>query len=107
MLPEKLLLVQKLQKNSDEPYEDNQEQQQVTEFITRRMIQNGEENHGTVFGTENKQIFVKYGGTYLRVNPCYVRAVSDKGKPSNTNKDSGDQGNCKLLKKKLTVQKGR
>ena len=31
-----------------------------------------------VIGRTNKQVFVKHGGTYLRVNPCNVRMVVEK-----------------------------
>ena len=33
---------------------------------------------GTVIGKEGKQVFVKHGGTYLRVNPCHLKQVHEK-----------------------------
>ena len=32
---------------------------------------------GTAIGTENKQILVKYGGTYLRVHACRLQHAKD------------------------------
>ena len=31
-----------------------------------------------MMGKDNKQIYVKHGGTFVRVNPCHVRKVNDK-----------------------------
>ena len=60
---------------------------------------------GTVIGKENKHIFVKHVGTYLRVNPCHVRAVRDKGKPLNTNKDLCEQGKSLVTEKEVDSTK--
>ena len=32
---------------------------------------------GTVTGSNNKQVFVRHGGTYLRVNPCNLQHVKE------------------------------
>ena len=31
----------------------------------------------TVIGRDNHQVFVKHGGTYVRVNPCHLRRSTD------------------------------
>ena len=36
---------------------------------------------GTVIGKNINQIYVKHGGSYLRVNPCHIRPVK-RGEPS-------------------------
>ena len=60
---------------------------------------------GTVIGEENKQIFVKHGGIYLRVNPCHVRAAGDKRKRLNTNKDLCEQGKSLVTEKEVDSTK--
>ena len=32
-----------------------------------------------VIGRDNNQVFVKHGGTYVRVNPCHLRPSTDTG----------------------------
>ena len=34
---------------------------------------------GVVIGVENKQVFVKHGGEYYRVNPCHLRLLETNG----------------------------
>ena len=35
------------------------------------------EGPGIVIGRDNHQVFVKHGGTYVRVNPCQLRPSTD------------------------------
>ena len=45
---------------------------------------------GTVIGKDINQIYVKHGGSYLRVNPCHIRPVK-QGEPSEKNQEKGKE----------------
>ena len=38
---------------------------------------------GTLIGHDNKQIFVRHGGIYVRVSPCHLQLVSESEKAEN------------------------
>ena len=38
---------------------------------------------GTVIGHDNKQVFVRHGGIYVRVSPCHLQLVSESEKTEN------------------------
>ena len=64
---------------------------------------------GKVIGMGNKQVFVRHGGTYLRVHPCNLRLVKDyenEGKIDNNMKGDlhGTKVNALVGEKKLTEE---
>ena len=38
---------------------------------------------GTVIGHDNKQVFVRHRGVYVRVSPCHLQLVSESEKAEN------------------------
>ena len=42
---------------------------------------------GTVIGHDNKQVFVRHGGIYVRVSPCHLQLVSESEKTENVGTD--------------------
>ena len=45
---------------------------------------------GTVIGKDRNQIYVKHGGSYLRVNPCHIRPVK-RNEPSGNIQQEGEE----------------
>ena len=42
---------------------------------------------GTVIGHDNKQVFVRHGGIYVRVSPCHLQLVRESEKTENVGTD--------------------
>ena len=53
---------------------------------------------GKIIGIEKQQIFVKHGGTYVRINPCHIRYVKDKY-PDNIDHKAINEVNKELVNK--------
>ena len=45
---------------------------------------------GRVIGKDRNQIYVKHGGSYLRVNPCHIRPVK-RNEPSGKIQEEGEE----------------
>ena len=45
---------------------------------------------GTVIGKVRNQIYVKHGGSYLRVNPCHIRPIK-RSEPSGKIQEEGEE----------------